>query len=151
MTDNFNEVIWWGLIELHFDLVLCQGFVFLDHLLDLIFGQNIHNGAGLVAHLQHASRVAIVSLHASEVPAGELIHIDDTVPVQVKVCHCCCKLLFTKRLAEFFRKFSKLVQINGTVSIFIELIVTRLDNLFEYLGSFVNKFTTSAKQGFNAF
>ena len=103
--------------------VLCHGFlVGLDNLRNsrVDLGQQLEVGV-TVFELEHGALLSRVRLHAGEVPALELVIVDDAVAVQVEVFQSSCQLLFVELVAGCSRHGLELGRINCSAAVGVKL------------------------------
>ena len=104
-------------------------FVFFKNFLDVILRQDVKNGGSLVSDLDHTSGGTVIGLHASEVPSCKLLLVDDTVTVEIKILKSSLELILIQRLTKKLRELLKLLSINSSVTVLIELLEGCLDSL----------------------
>lgn len=133
MARDFDEIVLRWLIHLNSQSVPPHRLVFLENLEDFFTLQNIKDGHSLISHPQDAPRLFPVGLHAREVPAAELLRIENAITVQIQIFHGCFELVLLKWLSERRRKLPKFLQINRAIAIFVKLFESLQDHVCELL------------------
>ena len=95
--------------------------------------------------LEHVALGARVGLLAREVPPLELVEVNDTIAVQIKVLESQLKLLVVERISEIGRHFSQFGLVNGTTSVLVILVegghnffaCFRIVGIFKGIGKFL--------------
>jgi len=101
--------------------MLSHRLIILQNFLDIILGQHIKDGGGLVTDLDHTSGGTVIGLHTGEVPSGELLLINDTITIEIEVFEGSLELVLIQWLSKHLRKSLELLCINGSVTILVEL------------------------------
>jgi len=87
---------------------------------------------------KHISGCIIVRLQTSEIPTAELIKVNDTIFVEIKIVEGFFKLITFERMTEILRKLLKLSLINSTTRVFVKLAESWFYIFFIFLIVFFN-------------
>ena len=90
-------------------------------------------GGEALLELEERSAVRRVVLHAREVPRGELIEIDKTIAIDVKILDSRLDLVIVELLTKLSGHGLELLEIDRTAAILIKLGKGRLNLLFDFI------------------